>query len=108
MTITMEQMVIQLQQELSTLHSSSCCTSPDCIGSTGKIADHSPSSERYSESHRCEWPGTPHILRWIKESEIMLERASEQTTEISIALISREFLPSVTTRSEEYKTWSSF
>ena len=97
MTTTMEQMVIQLQQELSTLHSSSCCTSPDCIGSTGKIADHSPSTERHSESHDVSGLGRlTFFAGLIKESEMMLERASEQSTEISTELINRKFLPSAT------------
>ena len=63
MTTTMDQMVIELRQELFT-SGSSCCTSPDCSSSTGKIVDHSPSSERYCESHRCERSWTSEGILW--------------------------------------------
>ena len=56
MTATMEQMVIQLQQELFTLKAQA---GPDCSSSTGgQQSDHSPSSERCSESPQYERPGT--------------------------------------------------
>ena len=64
MTTEMEQMVIQLQQELFTLKAQVAARVPACSSSTGKIVDHSPSSQRYSESLRCERSWTSEGILW--------------------------------------------
>ena len=42
----------------------------------------------------------------IKESEMMLEWAAEQTTEITTELIDREFLPTATNQERVVQNWS--
>ena len=55
MSMTMEQVLTQLQQELFTLRAQSGCKiwTRRCSASEQQARD-SSSSERYSESHRCE------------------------------------------------------
>ena len=82
-----------------------------CSASNQQSRD-SPSSEGYSESHRCERPNEfigreEDFQEWskkaeaffaggIKESEMMLEWAAEQPTEITTTAIDHEFLPTDT------------
>ena len=94
--------------------SSNCFTNSDVRSSAGnRQLCYSPSSERRSESHRREWPWSSEGILWqqnldfqewskkteaffagvIEESEMMLEWAAEQPTEITTTAIDLEFLP---------------
>ena len=65
MSMTMEQVVTQLQQELFTLRAQVAAESglADAVRAINILAD-SSSSERYSESHRCERPRMFEGVHW--------------------------------------------
>ena len=127
MSMTMEQVVTQLQQELFTLRAQVAAESglADAVRAiinlaTGQLRNDTPSLIDVKGPGRPkEFSGKEEdFQQWskkteaffagvIKESEMMLERTAEQTTEITTELIDREFLPTATNQErEEYKTWS--
>ena len=113
--MTMEQVVTQLQQELFTLRAQVAAESGLADAVRALNISHSSSSERHPESHRCERPWLLEGVLWqkggfrqlskkteaffagvIKESEMMLEWAAEQATEITTTALDLEFLPTDT------------
>ena len=120
--MTMEQVVTQLQQEFFTLLAQ--------VAAESGLADAGRAINNHATAQV--WKDTPSLIdvkgldrpkeftgreedfqRWskkmevffvgvIKESEMMLEWAAEQPTEITTTAIDLEFR----TRTEEYKTWS--
>ena len=56
---TMDQVVIQLQQELFTFKAKVAARVQIAAAMQARFVGHNPSSTRCSQSHRCEWPGTP-------------------------------------------------
>ena len=120
MTTTMEQMVIQLQQELFTLKAQVVArvqiasAAQARLLTTAQARKDAPSLINTNDSG-CpkEFSGKEEDLQqWsketkaffagvIKESEMMLEWAAEQTTEISTEFIDPEFLPIMTNQKRE-------
>ena len=116
MTTNMEQVVTQLQQELFSLRAqvASQVQMAEAVRAinnvaTPKIKKDTPSLIDVNGLGRPkEFPGKDHdFQQWskkteaffsgvIKESEMMLEWAAEQATEITTALINVEFLPTAT------------
>ena len=115
MTTTMEQMVIQLQQELFTLEAQVAARVQIASAvqarllTTAQARQDAPSLINTNDSGRPkEFSGKEEdFQQWartteaffagvIKESEMMLEWAAEQTKEISTEFIDREFLPIMT------------
>ena len=115
MTTAMEQVVIQLQEELFTLKAQVAARvkiaaavqarllttaqvrkdAPSLINTNdiGRPKDFSGKEEDFQQwSEKTE----AFFERVIKESDMMLEWAAEQTTEISTEFINREFLPTAT------------
>ena len=104
----------QLQQELFTLRAQ--VTAESGLADTARAINYlATASEGYSESHRCERFGASEeftgreedFQQWskkteaffagvIKESEMLLEWAAEQATEITTTAVDLEFLPTDT------------
>ena len=113
MSMTMEQIVAQHLQELFTLRAQVAAESglADAMRAinnlaTAQVRNDTPSLMDVKGLGRpMEFSGEENVKQWskkteasfagviIKESEMMLEWAAEQTTEITTELIDREFLP---------------
>ena len=103
----------QLQQELFTLRGQVAAESglADAVRAINNLATAQVRKDT-PESHRCETPWSSTGIHWptrgfpkkteaffagvMKESEMMLEWAAEQPTEISTTAIDLEFLPTDT------------
>ena len=90
MTTTLEQAVSQIQQELITIRAqiasrASSCIYTNDVGRPKEFSGKEEDFQQWSKETQAFFAGV------IKESEIMLEWAAEQTTEISAELIDREF-----------------
>ena len=116
MSMTMEQVVSQLQQELFNLRAqvaaqSGLAEAVRAINNlaTAQVRKDTPSlidvnGLGRSKELSCTEEDFPHLSKKtealfagvIKESEMMLEWTAEQTTEITTELINREFLPAAT------------
>ena len=115
MTTTMEQMVIQLQQELFTLKAQVAARAQIAAAvqarllTAAQVRKDTPSfidvkglgrPKEFSgkEEDFPQWSKKTEsfFARVIKESEMKLEWAAEQVTEITTELIDREFLPTAT------------
>ena len=114
MTTTMEQMVIQLQQELFTLKAQVAARAQIAAAvqarllTAAQVRKDTPSFIDVNLGRPKEFSGKEEdfpqwskktesfFARVIKESEMKLEWAAEQVTEITTELIDREFLPTAT------------
>ena len=126
MSMTMEQVVTQLQQELFSLRAQAAAPSglADAVRAindlaTAQVRKDTPSlidvkglgrpkefSGREEDFQQWSKKTEAFFAGVIKESEMILEWAAEQPTEITTTTIDLEFLP-MRKRTEECKTWSS-
>ena len=103
MTTTMEQVVTQLQQELFSLRAqvASQVQMAEAVRAINSLAaaqvrKDTPSLIEGEDFQQWSKKTEAFFAGVITESEMMLEWAAEQTTEIATELINREFLPTAT------------
>ena len=92
MTTTLEQTVSQIQQELLTLRAQIASRTSSCINTNdvGRPKDFSGKEEDFQQWSR---EIQAFLAGVIKESEMMLDWAADQTMEITTTAIDLEFLP---------------
>ena len=104
MSMTMEQVVAQLQQKLFILRDRVAAESGlidvEGLGRPKDVCGKEKDFQQWSKKTEAIFAGV------IKESEMMLEWAAEQTTEITTTAIDLEFPPTDTSADQGVQTWS--